>query len=209
MVVMKKVSILYFIPEAHRFSSTIHIEDDARPDDDSNSNSDNEFLPSTTWTEEYKKWNILANAGYPEFRSLSEIRNFNAKGAELSSVLRQELGTQAYVQPFLPIYSNMSIGSSALAGFWHLRDDNYGFPVSIQKLPISDALKGAFIRWFLRLESTWEWLDQRAVQEQLNTEGYELQTKLSEELNADEVQLVNALGNIAIFRDRRSITTAV
>ena len=204
---MKKVSILYYIPEAHRFSSSIHVEDDARSND--NSIGKNDFSLSTTWIEEYKKWNVLANSGHPEFRSLPEIRNFNAKGVELSFMLREELGTQAYVQPFLPIYSNMSIGSSDIAGFWHLRDDNYGFPVSIQKLPISDALKGAFIRWFLRLESKWEWLDQEAVQEELNAEGCELQTKLSEELNADEVQLVNALGNIAIFCDRRPVTAAV
>lgn len=50
---------------------------------------------------------------------------------------------------FQPLYANVEVGD-AVAGWWHLRDKNYGFVVPIQHLPVSDELKSRLMLWRFR-----------------------------------------------------------
>lgn len=167
------ISIFRYCPDKRQFTKSFDV----------NGASSDSVVPSEVWLEEYKKWNVFGGVVHPRFHDLSHLHYFNRKGLELSLRLQDELGDNVTVLPFLPIYRNVQVGGME-CGWWHLKDMNYGFPVNIQKLPLSDSLKGEFMGWFRKLEG-WEWINPE-IQDEINDEGRVLQRKLLQELRPSD-----------------------
>lgn len=166
------ISIFHYCPDKKQFTKNIDVQ----------GNSADAVVPSEEWLEEYKRWNVFGGVVHPRFHTLSHLHYFNRKGLELSLRLQDELGEDnVQVVPFLPIYRNVQVGGTE-CGWWHLKDMNYGFPVNIQKLPLSDSLKGDFMGWFRKLAAGWEWLNPE-IQDKINDEGRALQMRLLRELS--------------------------
>lgn len=163
---MKTVSILEYDTEDHQFSPSFVIQDDLQDSDTECAFDEVVICPSQEWMDDYLDWNRFgrlpddpaednllyldeddpATTSIPCFDNLQELHEFNAKGAELTRRLQDEL-RQANnpskcairVAPFRPLYTNMSV--APVAAWWDLKDRNYNFVVPIQRLPVSDHLK--------------------------------------------------------------------
>jgi hypothetical protein len=147
--------------------------------------------------EEYESWHEQVTEGTtPVFKTLQELNEFNLKGKELALKLEGELGDSAIVEPYRPLYSNITVGD-VIYGWWHARDENYGFPVCIQKVPVSDELKSDFQAW--RFKKMKGWLDHDTYHD-LNEEGHKLEERIRQELNlqplADESNVFRMKRNL-------------
>lgn len=141
---------------------------------------------SDDWRHDHDEWlqhtckgdcvNDEERCHQPCFHSIEELNSFNKTGRELSQRLEQEFPTLD-VEPFEPVYDQLRVSCT----WWHLRDEKYGFPVSIQKLPVSDELKADFSLWRYKK-------DEKCLSdaEELEKEGNELQKRLYEELHQDD-----------------------
>lgn len=175
----KKVSILFYSGEQHEFAPHLHIRVETKSSARSVSFDEAQLYLSADWNNRYESWHKCFVAGRPTFLSLEELDRFNRAGFELSESLQDELGDEATVEKYRPIYSNVTVGD-AVCGWWNLRDENYGFPISIQKMPVSDALKGDFMAW--RTKKAKGWLDPER-RRALNEEGSKLELRIRAELN--------------------------
>jgi hypothetical protein len=161
-----KLSILQYSPLNHCFAS-------------SESNLPEDQKPSLNWQHEYHEWFQQSCTGknQPIFESVDEIRSFNNKGEELAKRLQEEL-PKVQVEPYKPIYDQICVKAY---GWWHVRDDMYGFPICIQHLPVSDKLKADFSWWRHRKDGNLCMDDK--VRQELFREGEQLEQRLHEELH--------------------------
>ena len=163
---MKTVSILEYDHAGHQFNPSFVIQDDLRDNDTECAFDEVVICPSDEWMDEYLAWNRFgrlpddpaednllcldeddsATTSIPYFQNLQELHDFNAKGAELTRRLREELRLAnnpskcvIRVAPYRPLYTNISVGP--VAAWWDLKDCNYNFVVPIQRLPVPDRIK--------------------------------------------------------------------
>lgn len=134
--------------------------------------------PSVDWKHDREAWmQSCGGHAQPAFESLEDLQSFNQKGAELTERLQEEL-PNSEVEPFQPVYDELRVSTCR---WWHLRDEKYGFPVSIQNLPVSDELKSEFCLW--RRKKDDNCLADEELRHQLEKEGDELQERLNQELH--------------------------
>jgi len=171
MTTEKKVSIFHYCQSKHRFSSP-HI---SRRSDEK---------PSLDWLHDFHLWyhsSCEESCGdeQPSFDNIQDLQSFNRQGMELTKRLQQEL-PNVEVEPFQPVYDQVRV----TCGWWHLRDEKYGFPVSIQKLPVSDELKADFTLW--RYLKDANCLVDETRRHELEEEGKALQERLYKELHQED-----------------------
>lgn len=163
----QKISIFQYSPKNHGFSSS----DLSMPEADGDK-------PSRDWKNEREAWmQSCGGHSQPAFDRLEDLQTFNQKGAELSERLQEEL-PNSEVEPFQPVYDDLRVST---ASWWHLRDERYGFPVSIQNLPVSDELKSEFCLWRRKRDD--HCLADEVSRHLLEKEGDELQARLNQELH--------------------------
>ena len=139
---------------------------------------DGDEKPSLHWQQDHDAW-LQSCGNQPAFDNIRDLQSFNQMGAELTKRLQREL-PNADVEPFQPVYDQMRV----TCGWWHLRDDKYGFPVSVQKLPVSDQLKADFSMW--RHKKDDHCLADAESRRQMEEEGAALQERLYRELHQDD-----------------------
>jgi hypothetical protein len=167
----KAVSVFRYSPEDRKFDSEFQLEDGVQV--------------SPEIVKDRLEWLEIGhcsegNCQQPCFESIHDLQNFNQKGLELTKRLEQELkGTDIKVEPFQPVYDEVKVS----CGWWHLRDEKYGFPVSVQKLPVSDELKADFSLWRFRKDQGC--LTDEETRKDLEQQGQELQERLFEELHKE------------------------
>ena len=168
----KAVSVFRYSPEERKFDSELQLEEGVQV--------------SPEIVKDRLEWLEIGhcsegNCQQPCFESIHDLQNFNQKGLELTKRLEQELkGTDIKVEPFQPVYDEVKVS----CGWWHLRDEKYGFPVSVQKLPVSDELKADFSFWRFRKDQGC--LTDEETRKDLEQQGQELQERLFEELHKEE-----------------------
>lgn len=162
----KKLSIFHYSQEKHCFSSS----DICLNDDDEK--------PSLDWQRDHDAW-LQSCGNQPTFENIHDLQSFNQMGVELTTRLQREL-PNADVEPFQPVYDQMRV----TCGWWHLRDEKYGFPVSVQKLPVSDQLKADFSMWRHKKDN--HCLVDDDSRHELEVEGAALQDRLYQELHQDD-----------------------
>jgi hypothetical protein len=136
---------------------------------------DGDEKPSLDWQKDHDAW-LQSCGNQPAFDNIRDLQSFNQMGADLTTRLQREL-PNADVEPFQPVYDQMRVS----CGWWHLRDDKYGFPVSVQKLPVSDQLKADFSMW--RHKKDDHCLADVELRRQMEEEGAALQERLYRELH--------------------------
>lgn len=203
---MKTVSILEYDHEGHQFFPSFVVRDDLKGGDREFDFDEVVINPSQKWMDDYLEWNRFSRlpddpidddehlekdaTAMPTFATLEELHEFNAKGSQLAERLALELGgiDCIQVERFKPLYSDMQVGS--IASWWHLKDRNYGFVVSVQRLPVSDCLKSK-LQTFRYQKSMGLWKQPNTTRA-LKQEGQELEERLLWELNAESTKATHA-----------------
>jgi hypothetical protein len=157
----KGVSIFHYSPKDHRFSSSELCLAEC---------------PSPDWVEEHHEWLTMHSNNTPSFDNIHDLHVFNQKGLELTKRLQEEF-PHIKIAPFEPLYDKLKVSCD----WWHLKDAKYNFPVSVQKLPVSNDLKADFMLW--RIKKDDNCLLEDALRQELEREGQELQKRLYEELH--------------------------
>lgn len=163
----KEVSIFEYSPKERRFSSGDRCLADC---------------PSSDWIEDHNEWLTERTNATPSFEKIEELQSFNQTGAELTERLQEEL-PEMKVAPFQPIYDSLKVSA---CNWWHLKDDKYGFPFSVQKLPVSNDLKADFVVWRNRKDDNC--LAQASTRCELEQQGQELQKRLHDELHQETAE---------------------
>mmetsp|Transcript_5129 Transcript_5129/g.8423 ORF Transcript_5129/g.8423 Transcript_5129/m.8423 type:complete len:204 (+) Transcript_5129:307-918(+) len=163
----EEVSIFHYSPKDHCFSTSAELCLTDRLTD----------CPSSDWLNDHNQWLITSDA--PSFDSIQDLHLFNQKGVELSQRLQEEL-PHMKVAPFQPLYDKLLVSCD----WWHLKDEEYGFPVSVQKLPVSNDLKADFMLW--RHKKDDHCLAEESMRLELEKEGQDLQKRLYEEMHQED-----------------------
>ena len=166
----RKLSIFHYSAEDHGFSTPgVSLTADEQP--------------SRSWQHDHAAW-IRSCGGYsqPSFGSLEDLHSFNETGTQLTNRLQKEL-PNANVEPFQPIYNDLRVSTCS---WWHLRDEKYRFPVSIQNLPVSDELKSDFRLWLHKRDDNC--LIDDELRRQVENEGRKLEVRLYQELHKDKAR---------------------
>lgn len=138
------------------------------------------------WWMDYGRWNDFDQhdnglKGHPIFETIEDLYEFNETGRSLAARLELLLGedTHVTVEPYLPLYTNISVGED-VAAWWHIKDTNYGCVVPIQQLPVSDELKSRLMGWRKCKDENWIDEESRASCREL---AHELEEHVLWELN--------------------------
>ena len=159
---MKQVCIFHYSKVSGLFSLRVDHDDD---------DSSKTVFPSQEWLHDYNQW--FTSFSMDNF-TLDELQGFNQQGIHLTQHLSKELEHQQDIQvvSFLPVFSNLTLEGG------ECKDGNYGFPVHVDTLPISNQLKLDFLEWKNRITAGEELTDK----ERADMDGIDMERRLKEEL---------------------------